>query len=350
MSRVISVLSITLFLFLIQCTMDPAGTNPEQNSEPGQMLFKLNMSEAPADVAGLSGRLSRDGQDTLFFEFELKDGYATARIEDLAAGVWQLEVDAWNAEGTVIYNGSTAVTVEPGIVTQVYLNLNPTTGSLEIVVTWGEKTIRDIDGNVYRIVLIGNQIWMAENLKVTHYRNGDPILDGTNIGDYSQELEPKYRFSYNDDDTNIDTYGLLYTWYVVNDPRSICPIGWHIPTDADFRELEVYLGMSTADSQLVCSLNNDISGKLKETGTEHWIALNAGATNESGFNALPAGYRRRFEKDFDYLGQFACFWTSTEKNGNNAWYRHLYADTAGICRTYNLKNYGFSVRLIKNRP
>ena len=138
MFRTVFISSIAIFLFLIQCTMDPAGTNPEQNSEPGQMLFKLNMSEAPADVAGLSGRLSRDGQDTLFFEFELKDGYATARIEDLAAGVWQLEVDAWNAEGTVIYNGSTAVTVEPGIVTQVYLNLNPTTGSLEIVVTWGD--------------------------------------------------------------------------------------------------------------------------------------------------------------------------------------------------------------------
>ena len=330
--------------------MNPASNNPEQNNEPGQMLFKLNMSEAPADVVGLSGKLSRDGQDTLFFDFELKDNYATAQVEDLAAGTWQLEVDAFNADGTIIYNGSTIVTVEPGVTSLVYLNLNPTTGSLEIVVTWGEKNIRDIDGNTYKIVLIGKQIWMAENLKVTHYRNGDPILDGTNIGDYSQELEPKYRFAYNDDEINIDTYGLLYTWYVVNDPRKISPVGWHIPTDEDFRELEVFLGMNIADSQLVCSLSNTISGKLKEEGTAHWNAPNSGATNESGFTALPGGYRRRFDKNFDYLGQFGCFWTSTEKNSTNAWYRHLYADTSGICRTYNLKNYGFSVRCVKNLP
>ena len=137
MFRIISVLSIAVFLFLIQCTMNPASNNPEQNSEPGQMLFKLNMSEAPADVVGLSGKLSRDGQDTLFFDFELKNDYATAQVEDLAAGIWQLEVDAFNANGTIIYNGSTILTVEPGVTSLVYLNLNPTTGSLEIVVTWG---------------------------------------------------------------------------------------------------------------------------------------------------------------------------------------------------------------------
>jgi len=138
MFRIVSILSIAVFLFLTQCTMDPASNVPEQNTEPGQMLFKLNMSEAPADVVGLSGKLSRDGQDTLFFDFELKDGYATAQVEDLASGIWKLKVDAFNADGAIIYNGSTIVTVEPGVTTPVYLNLNPTTGSLEIVVTWGE--------------------------------------------------------------------------------------------------------------------------------------------------------------------------------------------------------------------
>jgi len=137
------ILSTVIFLFLVQCTMDPAGTNPEQNTEQGQMLFKLNMSDAPAEVAGLSGRLSRSDQDTIYFDFELKDGYAYAQVEDLAAGFWKLEVDAFNADGTVIYNGSTSVNVQPGVITQVHLNLNPATGSLEIVVTWGEDPSLD---------------------------------------------------------------------------------------------------------------------------------------------------------------------------------------------------------------
>ena len=209
-------------------------------------------------------------------------------------------------------------------------------------------TVTDIDGNVYKTVKIGAQVWMAENLKVTRYRNGDPIIDGTDLTDYSLESEPKYRFAYNDNENIVATSGRLYTWYVINDPRNICPEGWHIPSDEEFNELEVFLGMSEADTRLVCSLENNISGKLKEAGTNHWKAPNTGSTNETGFTALPGGYRRRYAQEFNFLGEYACFWTSTERNEIKAWYRHLYSDSAGICRTNNLKNYGFSVRCVKD--
>jgi len=189
---------------------------------------------------------------------------------------------------------------------------------------------------------------MAENLKVTRYRNGDFIIDGTEIGDYSEEIAPKYRFVYNDNEENVNIYGRLYTWYVVNDERNICPVGWRIPTDKDFKELEYFLGMSMQNIDSICALDNEISGKLKEVGFSHWLSPNSGATNESGFTALPGGYRRRYANEFDYMGKYGCFWSSTEQDENNAWYRHLYSDTAGICRTYNLKNYGFSVRCIKD--
>jgi uncharacterized protein (TIGR02145 family) len=347
----ISLLFLSL-LFVFQCsnqTTDP-NTDTNQTFELGKLSLNLDISSAPPEVIKMQGLLWNNSPDTIHFDFKIKDDFATADIKQLAVGEWTLRVDAYNEEDVIIYSGSAKVNIDAGVTTIVRLHLNPATGSLEIIVTWGEETITDIDGNVYKTVRIGNQIWMAENLKVTHYRNGDPITDGSILGDYSSELAPKYRFVYNDDDLYADIYGLLYTWYVVADSRGIAPDGWHIPSDREYRELELYLGMNEADTGAVCSLEgNNIAGKLKETGFAHWYAPNSGATNESGFTALPAGYRRRFDKEFDYIGSFACFWTSTAYDELNAWYRHLYYDKSGICRTRNLKNYGFSVRCIKDK-
>ncbi len=339
-------------LFLFQCTNQ--STNPpadnDPNTELGKLSLNMDVSGAPRDVVKMNGILWNESGDSVYFDFKIKDDFAAADVKDLKPGLWVLQVDAYSDKDVVIYSGSVKVEINAGVTSIVKLHLNPTTGSLEIIVTWGEETVTDIDGNVYKTIRIGDQIWMAENLKVTHYRNGDPITDGSTVGDYSEEFEPKYRFVYNDDVQYADTYGLLYTWYVVTDPRGICPEGWHIPSDSEFRELELYLGMDEADTGAVCQLEgNDIAGKLKEVGNAHWISPNVGATNESGFTSLPAGYRRRFDKNFDYLGSYACFWTSTEYNELNAWYRHLYNDKSGICRTRNLKNYGFSVRCIKDK-
>jgi uncharacterized protein (TIGR02145 family) len=225
--------------------------------------------------------------------------------------------------------------------------------SLMSIVTYScekddDNTVLDIDGNVYYTVTIGKQVWMVENLKTTHYNDGTEIAQGSSIGDYSGEAEPEYWFAYNDNLANVDTFGRLYTWYVVNSFHDICPKGWHIPTDSEWNELQVFLGMIPSDTILICSENNDISGKLKETGLKHWTYPNTCATDEYGFKVLPAGYRRRFYQEFAYKGEYACFWTSTEWDNSNAWYRHFYYNKASICRTYNLKNYGFSIRCIKD--
>lgn len=204
------------------------------------------------------------------------------------------------------------------------------------------------DDEEYRVVKIGNQIWMAENLNTTEYQNGDLIMDGSSVGDYSAETQPKYWFAYDDNLSNVEKYGRLYTWYAATDSRKVCPDGWHIPSDTEWNILHVNLGINPEDTDLICDENNTISGKLKETGTLNWIAPNTGATDEYEFTALPAGYRRRFNKDFDYKGEYACFWTSTEWDYEKAWYRHLYYDKENICRTFNLKNYGFSIRCVKD--
>ncbi len=118
--------------------------------------------------------------------------------------------------------------------------------------------------------------------------------------------------------------------------KNVCPSGWHVPTDKEWSELEVSLGMSILDTAKICDLNNSISGKLKSK-SNNWTSPNTGETDESKFNALPAGYRRRNNKEFDKLGKFACFWSSSSHNNENSWYRHLYNDKEGVCRTYNLK-------------
>jgi len=207
-------------------------------------------------------------------------------------------------------------------------------------------SVTDIDGNVYKTIRIGNQLWMAENLKVTRYNNGDSITNiidpsvwtGLNSGAYSM---------YDNDSSNVSTYGLLYNWYAVNDSRNISPSGWHVPTDDEWKEMEMYLGMSQSDADNVSWRGTDEGGKLKEIGIEHWISPNTGATNESGFTALPGGIRD-VDGPFRYLGYYAWYWTSYKDNEGKVWGRYLYNQAAGVVRDYYTLNSGYSVRCIKN--
>jgi uncharacterized protein (TIGR02145 family) len=143
------------------------------------------------------------------------------------------------------------------------------------------QTVKDIDGNVYKTVTIGTQVWMGENLKTTKYRNGD-LIRTTIPATKGIESEPtaKYQWAYDGNESNVATYGRLYTWYAVTDKRNVCPTGWHVPTDIEWTTLTTYLGGVRV-----------AGGKLKETGTTHWQYPNTGATNETGFTALPSGYR-----------------------------------------------------------
>ena len=197
-------------------------------------------------------------------------------------------------------------------------------------------TVTDYDGNSYITVKIGNQWWMTENLKATHYANGDAIPDGTGVGDISGETNPKYWFAYDDNLNNVSTYGRLYTWYTITDSRNVCPDGWHVPSDAEWTELTDYLGGASV-----------AGGKLKETGTTHWNTPNTGATNESGFTALPGGFYH-YDGYYDNIGYYVNFWSATEAGSCCAWYRGLYYDTSGIYPYGPDKKFGYSVRCIKN--
>ena len=206
--------------------------------------------------------------------------------------------------------------------------------------TFSEGTVKDIDGNIYKTVKIGSQWWMAENLKVTHYRNGDKIPCLTDDDEWDR---PTGAYCYYDNDTdNIGKYGMLYNWFAVNDERSIAPEGWHVPTDAEWQELVDYLGGDSV-----------AGGKMKSTGTIEggdglWLDPNEGATNESGFSALPGGYRYNHGV-YDGLGINSYFWSSTESNGGNAWHRYMYNGNSDVYRDDSgWKQGGYSVRCVRD--
>jgi uncharacterized protein (TIGR02145 family) len=203
-------------------------------------------------------------------------------------------------------------------------------------------TVTDIDGNTYRTVKIGKQWWMAENLKVTHYLNGDAIPRVGNEIDWSNLVTGAHWNEY-----DAKSYGLIYNWYAVSDSRIIAPMGWHVPSDQDWMELEMSLGMSRSEADEFGWRGREEGGKLKETGVFHWYEPNAGATNESGFSALPVGWRYA-TGGFPDMGSDACFWSSSEAQDTLALHRNLNYQHSDVYRGKMDKRYGFSVRLISD--
>ena len=185
-----------------------------------------------------------------------------------------------------------------------FWNYSLLTMSMLLLLTYSCKketdptTVTDIDGNVYHFVTIGTQVWMVENLNVTHYRNGDTICNYTNNYDWNNTLNGAYR-DYDDNQANGKIYGKLYNFSVITDPRNLCPPGWHVPSDAEWRILREYLGGFNA------------GGSLKETGTAHWRIPNSGATNSSGFTALPGGIYSGGRSVFTEIEASGYWWSST---------------------------------------
>jgi len=202
-------------------------------------------------------------------------------------------------------------------------------------------TVTDIDGNVYQTIKIGDQWWMAENLKVTQYRNSDAIPNVTDNAEWAGLSTGAYC------GPDVATYGMLYNWFAVDDSRNIAPEGWHVPTDDEWKQLEMYLGMSQAEADATGWRGTDEGGKLKETGTTHWWDPNSGATNESGFTALPGG-NRNDGGDFGSMLYDGYFWSSTESSSGYVLWRGLNYSNSGISRTSNSEQFGFSVRCVKD--
>ncbi len=198
-----------------------------------------------------------------------------------------------------------------------------------------EGTLVDIDGNSYRTIKIGNQTWMAENLRVTRLNDGTDIKLVTSGWGYT--TNPEYCW-YDYDPANKETYGSLYNWYVVGTGK-LAPSGWHVPTEADWKALADYLGGTAV-----------AGGKLKETGTVHWKTPNEGATDVYNFTALPGGTQNYDGTGFYGSGELAFFWSADEFNDTEAWARIIEWRRPVLEVFHTLKTYGRSVRLVKDSP
>ncbi|MEA3452097.1 MAG: fibrobacter succinogenes major paralogous domain-containing protein, partial [Bacteroidota bacterium] len=214
--------------------------------------------------------------------------------------------------------------------------------------TFNFVTCTDGDGNNYAVVKIGGQTWMAENIKTTSYTNSDAIplvTDNTEWGNLEDNDTDKAYCFYDNDEGNADIYGALYTYAAATNGdnsgtgvQGVCPTGWHVPSDAEWIELTDYLDGT-----------NVAGGKMKETGTTHWSNPNTGATNESGFSALPGGMRyNNSAGTFINASLYGNWWSATEDDSSLAWNRSLYYDDVDMYRANSFKSSGFSVRCVRD--
>jgi uncharacterized protein (TIGR02145 family) len=211
--------------------------------------------------------------------------------------------------------------------------------------TFNFVSCQDADGNNYAVVEIGTQTWMAENIKTTSYVGGDAIplvTDNTAWGALEDNDTDKAYCFYDNDDANADIYGALYTYAAATNGdnsesgvQGVCPTGWHLSSDAEWTVLTNELGGESVSG-----------GKLKSTCMELWYTPNIGATNESGFTALPGGSRYYGSGTFSNQSNDGYFWLATEDSDTKAWGWYLYSDFSNGNRYYFYKSYGFSVRCL----
>jgi uncharacterized protein (TIGR02145 family) len=197
-----------------------------------------------------------------------------------------------------------------------------------------EGKVIDTDGNTYKTILIGKQTWMAENLKTTKFNDGTPIPLTEDPNAWNSLTTPGYSW-YDNNTANKDTYGALYNWYTVTTGK-LCPIQWHVPSDSEISLLADYLGGPAI-----------AGGKLKESGIIHWQSPNKWATNESGFSALPGGYRDYVGRYF-YIGSSGSWWSTTEYFASSSWSWYVHSAVKDFIRNISGKNDGYSVRCVKD--
>mgnify|MGYP001809864440 CR=1 FL=1 len=196
------------------------------------------------------------------------------------------------------------------------------------------QKVKDADSNEYSVVIIGKQMWMDGNLRTTRFSNGKSIAEVKDSSRWTVFNSPAY-CKYNNDTSLKPINGNLYNWYAAADSQNICPKGWKVPTDEDWRVLEEFLGGASM-----------AGGKLKDTVANEWLE-SYGNSNESGFKGNPSGCRTN-KGTFNSFGYYGLWWSATENYSTYAWYRSINYSSTELFRHYYYKRYGFSVRCLKN--
>jgi uncharacterized protein (TIGR02145 family) len=244
--------------------------------------------------------------------------------------------------------------VNPAVGLQIY---NTTTDCVEIFgkgkwhamfcIPVDTTLITDIDGNSYSTVKICNQTWMAKNLDVARYRNGDIIPQVTDPTQWANLTTGAWCW-YNNDSSNGAVYGRLYNWYAVNDPRGLAPEGWHVPSDGEWN-IFIKCVDPNSDTSGVFLQTSIGGGYLKEVGYNHWSYPNIGATDNFEYTAMPSGMRE-IDGTFSAMSYLGLWWSNTQLNQNESYKRGVGFNDSGFGRDVFNKKWGFSVRCVKDAP
>ncbi|MFO7575738.1 MAG: fibrobacter succinogenes major paralogous domain-containing protein [Bacteroidales bacterium] len=328
---------VILVVFLQSCKKDNNGDTPPIK-EPSKPSVETGLATWVRETSvTLSGKVSPGNTETqVSFEYGTTTDYGyvitadpatvsgterqdvTTEILGLTAGtVYHYRIKAQNSVGdTTGLNAS-------------FTTFHPT--SFNSALTYG--TVTDIDGNNYKTIEIGTQVWMAENLKTETFSDGTAIDLVTDATGWSNLTTPGFAWYGN----NSDVYGALYNWHTVNTGK-LCPNGWHVPGDGEWSILIEFLG------------GEAIAGnKLKEAGIAHWLSPNPVTANESGFTALPGGFRNS-NGTYSNVRRYGYWWSSTERSASDAWARSVYYGYSNADRSSGSIKSGFSVRCIKDSP
>ena len=341
-------------LTLLSCQDEISSPNGPEDPPPGAIEAAVTIEDEPAADVMLE-LYRRNVTDPL--ATVTTDSLGSARFDDLDAGAYDVLIVVPSGF-ELAQNGAARKSV--GVSKDQTVELTFT--------LFVKVPATDIDGNTYETVRILDRIWTAENLRVGHFRNGDPIPEATENDQWARAWGEKApAWAHFDNDASFGSaYGKLYNNYAVVDSRGLCPEGWSVPTDSQWKDLERFIGIEAAEVDEIGYRGRN-SGRLKSTRTEpdahpRWLKPNTGADNQTGFSALPNGFRvgdavnnRYQESEFYRMGAEASFWTSTTttQGADSApsalrnWARGLDTSTEEIFRDV-AEGYGFSVRCIKD--
>jgi uncharacterized protein (TIGR02145 family) len=341
----LGILVISMFQF--SCRKETIEEVPTLTTYPASAITRTS--------AWTGGTIISEGSDTITLQGACWSTHSTPTTENSTASAnnisfcgcrlehlqpnttYYVRTFATNSAGTG-YGNEVSFTTKPATVSHLF---NP-----------GLKydSVADIEGNIYKTIEIGTQVWMAENLKTTRFSDGTeiPLLpDDNNLLYY---IDPGYCWYENNEAVFKDIYGGYYNWFAVNTGR-LCPTGWHVPTDEEWKVLEMFLGITAEEADEMGYRGTTAGSKIKESGTINWIEESVFASNETGFTGLPGGSFTLFEPSFGGEGIVGMWWTDTELSPdpyNWGYCRWIFWDASFIARQELLKRDAINVRCIKD--
>lgn len=331
---------ILLIILGLAVSVSSCKKDPKEEEVTGFAVTTKNANNVGRGWATMNGTVKADNNVcTMSFEYDVSTAYthSVAAVPETVKGDTLKAVYA-NLTGLepntqyffrlkAVYSGGTKYGSDGSFTTTALRGFNTT---FNPGLVYG--TVADIDGNTYKTIPIGEQTWMAENLKTTKLNDGTPVSYLPVATLWYNSKAPGYCW-YNSDSLG---YGALYNWHAASSDK-ICPAGWHVATDTEWNTLVTYLGGESSSGI-----------KLKETGTAHWSVPNSGTTNESGFSALPGGYRAS-TGIYNSIKQKGYWWSSTASSETDGFYRSMGYNYNYVDRTAANKATGFSIRCVMDK-